>query len=157
MIIGQTAELEQLRKELTDNADLMEQQTALEKQLNEQNKMLENFQYAITTEMGTDLSSTKFTDDEESSPIDRIQQAITAYFSHQQVLRVELEVNYLQSTGSPNIAESFLPKNSGDIGHFRRYWHFRRYGDRNKNMLNNFFNFIRHFTVGSNDVNHQNA
>jgi hypothetical protein len=32
----------------------------------------------------------------------------------------------IKHTGVPNIAESFLPRNFGDIGHFRRY------GDRNK-------------------------
>ena len=37
----------------------------------------------------------------------------------------------LFDTGGPISPKVFCHKNFGDIGHFRWYTHFRRYGDRN--------------------------
>ena len=56
--------------------------------------MLENFQFAITAELGQDLANTGYTDDESSSPVERIQMAITGYFEHQKTLRQELKVRF---------------------------------------------------------------
>ena len=75
-----------------ENSEVIEQRNGLERQLSEQNKMLQNFQYAITAELGQDLADTSFSDDEDSSPVERIQMAISAYFTHQQTLRTELQV-----------------------------------------------------------------
>ena len=85
-------EIALLKNEIAENADVLDQRNALDRQLVEQNKMLQNFQFAITAEIGQDLSETSFTDDENSTPVERIQQAITAYFAHQQTLRAELQV-----------------------------------------------------------------
>jgi hypothetical protein len=42
---------------------------------------------------------------------------------------------YAWYRGRLNIAVSFSSKNFGYIRDFRWYWHFRRYGDRNKDFL----------------------
>jgi hypothetical protein len=61
----------------------------------------------------------------------------------------------------------------GNIGTFGNIGHYRQYGNKNKFFrtkyekrvgvgnhviyVKQFFNFIRSFTIGLNDVNHQNA
>lgn len=85
-------ELSELKNELAENSDLIEQRDALQRQLTGQSKMLENFQFAITAELGQDLSNTGFMDDESLSPVERIQMAISGYFEHQKTLREELLV-----------------------------------------------------------------
>jgi len=89
-------ELERLKIEISENVNVLEQRNVLERQLNDQNEMLQNFQFAITAEIGQDLCNTGFTDDQSESPFERIQSAISAYFSHQQTLRLELQVLHAQ-------------------------------------------------------------
>ena len=74
---------------------MIDQRDNLQRQLVDQSKMLENFQFAITAELGQDLANTEYMDDESSSPVERIQMAITGYFEHQKTLRQELQVKFL--------------------------------------------------------------
>jgi hypothetical protein len=74
---------------------------------------------------------------------------------------------YLFVKGGSNIAEIFFPKKFGDISTFgdmeREIIFFvqkmKKPRRRSKlcHVSNNFFNFITCFTIGSNEVNHQNA
>ena len=64
-------------------------------ELSEQDNVLNNFRFTILGEIGQDLADTSFQDDENASTVERVQAAIAAYFSHQEKLREELEVRYI--------------------------------------------------------------
>ena len=61
-------------------------------ELHAQEQVLNNFKITILAEIGNDLADTSFEDDDKLTTVERVQAAITAYFNHQEKLKLELEV-----------------------------------------------------------------
>ena len=91
-------ENDRLRRDLSENSEVFEDRDRMKAELNAQEQVLNNFRFTILAEIGHDLADTSFEDDDKLSTVERVQAAITAYFNHQEKLKMELEVEYTVSS-----------------------------------------------------------